>query len=59
MIWKMKQTWHPVWQYLNQPIFTASSQSVWNVDQFWYLYKIQLLENCWKKEIPSQTHYTL
>lgn len=47
-----------VWQYLNQPIGYTHPESVWEVQRFWYLYQIQLLETCLEKDINSETHYT-
>jgi hypothetical protein len=37
----------PLWQYLNQPLFSSTSKTVLNPFLFWYLYRIQLLEQCW------------
>jgi hypothetical protein len=45
---------NPFWQYLNQPIFER--KSVWNLDLFWHLYKIQLLNKCWEKECYQKSH---
>ncbi len=58
MMWKVKQVCHPVWQYLNQPLFDPYYASVWRPQRFWYLYKIQLLETCLKKNLASKSHYT-
>ncbi|MDJ0636461.1 MAG: hypothetical protein QNJ34_25010 [Xenococcaceae cyanobacterium MO_188.B29] len=38
----------PLWQYLNQPLL--DNKSVWDLNFFWYLYKVQLLRKCWDKE---------
>jgi hypothetical protein len=49
---------HPCWQYLQQPVFNSEAQSIWNINRFWYLYKIELLKKCWNKECNAQTkHY--
>jgi hypothetical protein len=58
MLGQIKQSWHPIWQYLNQPICDPLVPSVWKPQRFFYLYKIQLLENCLKKDINSESHYT-
>jgi hypothetical protein len=58
MLWKIKQVGHPLWQYLNQPIFPTRPQSIWQFSRFWYFYKIQFLEKCLKKDISSESHYT-
>lgn len=55
---KIRQICHPLWQYLTQPVFNAQTESVWNLHRFWYLYKIQLLQNCWSKECDTESkHY--
>jgi hypothetical protein len=58
MLGKIQQLTNAFWQYLNQPVFKRSNPSVWQPHRFWYLYKIQHLENCWIKDCGSQTHYT-
>jgi len=59
MSWKMKFVFGAIWQYLNQPIFGEfKAESIWQVQRFWYLYQIQLLENCLKRDINSESHYT-
>ena len=55
---KMRQIWHPLWQYLNQSIFDSQSQSVWHLRRFWYLYKIRLLERCWQKDSAAESHHS-
>ncbi|CCQ51081.1 FIG00570329: hypothetical protein [Crocosphaera watsonii WH 8502] len=47
-----------IWTYLNQPLFDPKQPMVWEMRRFWYLYKIQLLENCFLKDGTSKTHYT-
>jgi hypothetical protein len=46
------------WQYLNQPINDHQYSSIWEIRRFWYLYQIQMLENCWEKETSSESNYT-
>ncbi len=58
MLGKIQQFTNAFWQYLNQPILDCTHASVWRPSRFWYLYKIQHLENCWIKDCGSQTHYT-
>jgi hypothetical protein len=58
MLWKSKQIWYAIWQYLNQPLFNPWCQSVWEPKRFWYLYKIQFLETCWRKDSSSESRYT-
>lgn len=58
MTYKLQVIFGATWQYLNQPLCDASSESVWEIKRFWYLYQINLLENCWIKEISSESHYT-
>jgi hypothetical protein len=57
-LWQFKQIGIAILTYLNQPLFDHNKPMVWEINRFWYLYKIQLLENCFHKDIPSQTHYT-
>ncbi len=44
----------PLWQYLNQPLFSRDTQLIWNPQRFAILWRIQLLERCWKKESDSR-----
>ena len=57
-LWKFKHTGIAIWTYLNQPLFDPNQPMIWEMKHFWYLYKIQLLENCFRKDITSETHYT-
>jgi hypothetical protein len=56
--WKFKHIGIAIWTYLNQPLFDRHQPMVWEMKRFWYLYKIELLENCFHKDITSETHYT-
>jgi hypothetical protein len=51
---KIKLILHPLWQYLNQSIL--DHQSIWNLNHFWYLYKIQLLRRCWNKQASPKSN---
>ncbi|MDP8963421.1 MAG: hypothetical protein M3O33_05425 [Cyanobacteriota bacterium] len=44
----------PLWQFLNQPLFSRSTKLVLNPTLFATLYRIQLLERCLTKECDSQ-----
>ena len=44
----------PLWQYLNQPIFSAATRLVLNPRHFGYLYRVQTLERCWARDYNSQ-----
>ncbi|EAZ92538.1 hypothetical protein [Crocosphaera chwakensis] len=57
-LWRFKHIGIAIWTYLNQPLFDAQKPMIWETKRFWYLYKIQLLENCFQKDGTSQTHYT-
>ncbi len=47
-----------IWQYLNQPIFDSSSQSIWKFNLFWQNYQIKFLESCLQKEhMPEQQNH--
>jgi hypothetical protein len=58
MLWKFKQIAHPLWKYLNQPLFNTQHPATWQVSLFWYAYKVEHLENCLRKQIFSESHYT-
>ncbi|MEG3438129.1 hypothetical protein V0288_13455 [Pannus brasiliensis CCIBt3594] len=58
MFGKIKPVCHPIWQYLNQPLFDPLCPAVWKPRRFLYYYRIQLLEKCLRKDIGSQSHYT-
>ncbi len=57
-LWRCKHIGIAIWTYLNQPLFDSQKPMVWEIKHFWYLYKIQLLENCLKKDSTSESHYT-
>ena len=58
MLWKIKQISHPLWKYLNQPLFNGESPAIWQINHFWCVYKVEHLENCCKKHIVPESHYT-
>ncbi|MEB3337704.1 MAG: hypothetical protein VKJ46_09595, partial [Leptolyngbyaceae bacterium] len=47
----------PLWQFLNQPVFSSTSRLILNPRQFWYVYRIQLLKRCWAKNFESEGHH--
>jgi hypothetical protein len=44
----------PLWQYLNQPLFSHYIPIIWNPQRFAMLWQIQLLERCWQKNCASK-----
>jgi len=40
----------PLWQFLQQPIFSSETQLILNPRQFEYLYRVELLERCFAQE---------
>ncbi len=44
----------PIWQYLNQPLFSSDSQLELNPRRFAYGWRIQLLKRCWTKECDAK-----
>lgn len=58
MMWQMKHFLGATWQYMNQPLGDSQFESVWEIKRFWYLYRVQLLETCWMKDIVSESPYT-
>lgn len=47
----------PLWQYLNQPIFSATTKLVLSPRHFGHLYRVQSLERCWDRDYDSQGRY--
>ena len=37
----------PLWEYLNQPIFSSTYKTILNPLKFWHKYQVELLERCW------------
>jgi hypothetical protein len=50
---RIRLIWLFFWQYLNQPLF--DSRSIWTISRFYYLSQIQFLENCFVKDITSES----
>jgi hypothetical protein len=44
----------PLWQYLNQPLFSRDTQFILNPQRFATVWRIQLLERCWTKECDAK-----
>jgi hypothetical protein len=44
----------PVWDFLNQELFKQENPLILNPHRFWYVYRINLLEKCLKKECDSK-----
>ncbi|MBD2139021.1 hypothetical protein H6F32_15905 [Anabaena sp. FACHB-1237] len=44
----------PLWQYLNQPLFSNDTKIIWNPQRFAIIWRIQLLERCWNKECDAK-----
>lgn len=41
----------PLWQFLQQPVFSAETKLILNPRQFEYLYRIELLERCLAQDL--------
>ncbi len=54
MIPKHRKIKFPLWPYLNQPLFSRDTQLVWSPQRFAVLWRIQLLERCWRKKCDSK-----
>lgn len=39
------------WQYLQQPVFTPTSKTLWNPYHFQYQKRLESLEKCWNYEV--------
>ncbi|WP_181256825.1 hypothetical protein [Merismopedia glauca] len=44
----------PIWQFLNQELFNQETPLILNPYRFRYVYRINLLERCLKKECDSK-----
>lgn len=55
MLWKCRQIGGAVWYYLNQPLYSEPRIAVWKPNRFWYFYKIDLLEKCWRIRSASES----
>jgi len=47
----------PLWQYLNQPVFSSTTKLILNPRQFQYFYRVETLERCLVIEYDSQGRY--
>jgi len=47
----------PLWQFLQQPLFSSNTQLILNPRRFESFYRIQYLERCWVKECGSKNKY--
>jgi hypothetical protein len=46
----------PLWQYLNQPLFSRDYQLELHPGRFAYSWRIGLLKRCWYKECDAKGH---
>lgn len=44
----------PLWQYLNQPVFSSTTKLILNPRHFGYFYRVETLERCFAIEYDSQ-----
>ncbi len=44
----------PLWQFLNQPVFSSQTKLILSPRQFGHLYKIDLLERCLAQECTAE-----
>ncbi len=47
----------PLWQYLNQPLFSANTKLVLSPRRFAHLHRVELLERCWAKKCDAKGSY--
>lgn len=47
----------PLWQYLNQPLFSHFYKPVLNPMHYWYFYRIQHLERCLVKQHRPEENF--
>lgn len=46
----------PLWDYLNQPLFSSDTKLILNPRKFEQVWRIQLLEKCWIKHSDAKGH---
>ncbi|WP_292851534.1 hypothetical protein [Nostoc sp. NMS8] len=51
---KHTKTKFPLWQYLNQPLFSRETKLVLNPRRFVLIWRLHLLERCWGKECDAK-----
>ena len=57
MLYRLRTIAHAVWSYLNQSLTNdEDNYSVWRPGQFWYIYRIRHLDNCWLREAVTPAH---
>jgi hypothetical protein len=47
----------PLWQYLNQPLFSNEQPPQFNPRQFALIYRIELLKRCLEHECDAKRQY--
>ncbi|NET01289.1 MAG: hypothetical protein F6K61_12100 [Sphaerospermopsis sp. SIO1G1] len=47
----------PLWDYLNQPLFSSDTKFILNPQKFEQVWRIQLLEKCLAKQCDATGHH--
>ncbi|NJO10418.1 MAG: hypothetical protein HC873_13000 [Leptolyngbyaceae cyanobacterium SL_1_1] len=47
----------PIWQYLKQPVFSATYKTILNPGRFWRSHQISHLKKCWDKAYRSEENF--
>jgi hypothetical protein len=47
----------PLWDYLNQPLFSSDTKLILNPRKFEQVWRIKLLEKCWAKQCDTTGHH--
>lgn len=47
----------PLWEYLQQPVFSRKKQFIFNPQRFAFFYRIEFLNKCWAKECDAKGPY--
>ena len=47
----------PLWQFLQQPLFSSKNKLIIHPRRFETAYRIELLERCWYIELDSSDSY--
>jgi len=54
MTYKRTKIKFPLWQYLNQPLFSSETKLILNPRRFALVWRTELLERCWHKVFDAK-----
>ncbi len=47
----------PLWDYLNQPVFSSDTKFILNPRKFEQVWRIKMLERCWDQQCDTTGHH--